>query len=451
MTALICCTALTSNPAFADQAPKNTNNWYVEGNAGYTILNPIAQDFVQPTPIPAVTFQHRSTVMPIALGVNTGYQFNPFLAAEVGFNYFFASQSHHNSLYAPTDPPLVGTLNYTITDMYALTLAGKATLPINTVFSLYGKLGLAYSGVTKIRRAQLNVGNVQTSDSIDDIAPLFGAGFQFNLRDNLYAQLGWMMIPKTTKQSACSEIIGLSCQTVNRPTINVVMAGLGYRFGGVGEKSKSNLTSLLSTMKRWYLEGNVGYTILSPVSPNHVNLRLPDNSFHVISHTNTVAPIGLGFNTGYQFNPFIAAEAGFNYFFTSQQNHMFETISQQFNLTRTITDMYALTLAGKVTIPLSTVFSLYSKFGLADVGATITSRSVSTNIQQTSSVSDISPLFGAGFQINLRDNLYIQLGWIMIPTKQTNCSVSDVAPIATCPLNRPMINEITGGLGYRFG
>jgi opacity protein-like surface antigen len=44
MATLVYCAILASSAAFADQAPKNTNNWYVEGNAGYTILNPIAQD-----------------------------------------------------------------------------------------------------------------------------------------------------------------------------------------------------------------------------------------------------------------------------------------------------------------------------------------------------------------------------------------------------------------------
>jgi opacity protein-like surface antigen len=180
----------------------------------------------------------------------------------------------------------------------------------------------------------------------------------------------------------------------------------------------------------------------------------------VLISKKNVTPIALGVNTGYQFSPFIAAELGFNYFFTSQRDQMSvvdHNIPDAGNLTRVINDMYAFTLAGKVALPIGSVFSLYSKLGLAYTMATVSAHSAGfstiSNSQRSVSVSDISPMFGAGFQINLRNNLYAQLGWMMIPNKQTSCSMLPPLGIIppTCPLNRPMINEVMGGLGYRFG
>jgi opacity protein-like surface antigen len=187
-------------------------------------------------------------------------------------------------------------------------------------------------------------------------------------------------------------------------------------------------------MKKWYAEGNVGYVLLNPVQAD-------SNAIDQYVSRKTQAPIGLGVNTGYQFNPFIAVEAGFNYFFSTQRHT--DSISG-LAMHVSLTDMYALTFAGKATMPLSSTFSAYGKLGLAYTGVTqIQSTPIS---QTTTSVGDVTPMFGAGVQVDLKKNLYAQLGWMMIPGKQGSCSSSQCTPV-----NRPMINTFTGGLGYRFG
>jgi opacity protein-like surface antigen len=341
--------------------------------------------------------------------------------------------------------------------MYALTLAGKATLPLNSLISLYSKIGLAYTRMSKIVRAEgvLDPGgpfHQQTSHSVGGITPMIGAGVQINLRDNLYAQLGWMMIPG--KESPCS---ATNCDVLNRPMINTVTAGLGYRFDEVSAAEKTQRGS-----EKWYIEANAGYTLLSPIQPETDGLVPAPPCF--ISDTKTVTPFGIGTNTGYQFNRFIAAELGFNYFFVSRRTTSLTTIfiedppdppvdfsaRQQDQLT----DIYALTLAGKATLPLNGLINLYSKLGLAYAGATfkhtqqltVNGGESTQNSQETTSVNGISPVFGAGFELNLQHNFYVQFGWMMIPAKESSCSSGRCNSV-----KRPMINEVTGGLGYRFG
>jgi opacity protein-like surface antigen len=393
------------------------DKWYLEGNVGYVLLNPIKQNFNGAAEAP-----HSQTTTPLGIGVNTGYQFNPFIAAELGFNYFFASQKNSQ--------PNSDTFDI-LTDLYALTIAAKTTLPINTVVSMYGKLGLAYAGIGSFYRPSSS--NRPLNKFATDISPLFGAGLQVNLSNSLYAQLGWMMIPG--KESSCTSSY---CPPVGRPMINEITAGFGAYMD-----THSNAAKVIGMkIKKWYAEGNVGYVLLSP--------RRAQSTFFDFSHknaTNITSPIGLGFNTGYQFNPFIATELGFNYFFISQEQP--GTDHSQRPRSISLTDMYAFTLAEKASLPINSALGIYGKLGVAYTRAT--QHGSTFNIQTSSSVGDFTPLFGAGFQANLSENFYAQLGWLMIPGKQSACTNAALDNFDFCPISRPMINEITGGIGYRFG
>jgi opacity protein-like surface antigen len=406
-----------SNPVFADSGLKDMKKWYLEGNVGYTALSPVDLDH------DVVGFaMNRERVSPVGLGANIGYQFNPFIAAELGFNYFFIAQRNTLFFTTPGNKEI-----RTLTDLNSFTVAAKATLPVNAFLSMYTKLGLAYTNVSLSTKIVAPSGSA-THVSAADISPMFGAGFQANLTNELYLQLGWMLIPG--KQASCSNT---HCTPINRPMINEITAGLGYRFGSL----ISSAFRAKNHTKKWYIEGNAGYMVLNPVQQD----------YSTETHRQTLTPFGLGINTGYQFNSFIATEWGFNYFFASQRNtvHNLGTVFQN-----TLTHMYAFTLAAKTSLPLNSTTSIYTKLGLAYSGVTFAAKRFGSDPLDRAAthtpVGDISPMFGAGLQTDLMSNLYLQLGWMMIPGKQSSCSANNCTPV-----NRPMINTFMFGLGYRFG
>jgi len=96
----------------------------------------------------------------LGLNANAGYMFNPYIGAEGGFTYSFG-----------------GTANSAYGSYYMFDAAAKGVLPLSSIFSLYGKLGVGYN--TYSAWGCSNCGNVNSN-----VGLLVGAGAQFNLSKN---------------------------------------------------------------------------------------------------------------------------------------------------------------------------------------------------------------------------------------------------------------------------
>jgi opacity protein-like surface antigen len=93
------------------------------------------------------------------LNANAGYMFNPYIGAEGGFTYSPGNTS--SSTYGA---------------YYMFDAAAKGVLPLSSIFSLYGKLGVGYSAEPPLGSCTTNCGNTSSN-----IGLLVGAGAQFNL------------------------------------------------------------------------------------------------------------------------------------------------------------------------------------------------------------------------------------------------------------------------------
>ncbi|MCC2626270.1 MAG: hypothetical protein K0R14_2143 [Burkholderiales bacterium] len=96
----------------------------------------------------------------LGLNANAGYMFNPYIGAEGGFTY------------SPGNTPLSAYGAY-----YMFDAAAKGVLPLSSIFSLYGKLGVGYNVYSPW-------GCTDCGNPISNFGVLVGAGAQFNLSKN---------------------------------------------------------------------------------------------------------------------------------------------------------------------------------------------------------------------------------------------------------------------------
>lgn len=103
---------------------------------------------------------------------------------------------------------------------------------------------------------------------------------------------------------------------------------------------------------------------------------------------------------GYNFNRFLAIEAGWTYLPKAKY--------QVAGVTTNTLKNYAVDLDGKVTAPLVEGFGVYGKLG---VGYLHTKGTLSTTFGNTNSISHVGPVVGAGVSYHVTPNLVGDLGW----------------------------------------
>lgn len=133
----------------------------------------------------------------------TGYQFNPSLAAEVGYSVFSKSDTN------------VGTNFKSHISTQAIDLSGKLIYPITNTFNFYAKGGAALVHENQDITNNTPGNNTQISFSTDPIRPLFGVGTGFNITQNVSLDASW------------TRILGNN----NIQNIDFYGAGLSYSFG----------------------------------------------------------------------------------------------------------------------------------------------------------------------------------------------------------------------------
>ncbi len=133
----------------------------------------------------------------------TGYQFNPSLAAEIGYSVFSNSDTN------------VGTAFKSHISTQALDLTGKLIYPITEAFNFYAKGGAALVHENQDITGTTSAGTTEISFSTDPIRPLFGVGAGYNISQNVSVDGSW------------TRILGNN----NIQNIDFYGAGLTYTFG----------------------------------------------------------------------------------------------------------------------------------------------------------------------------------------------------------------------------
>ncbi|HLF66063.1 MAG TPA: outer membrane beta-barrel protein, partial [Gammaproteobacteria bacterium] len=107
--------------------------------------------------------------------VYVGYQYNQYLAAEIGATY-----------YGEADVTVNGTK--VEPETYGGDVVGKMFVPVFGPFSLFGKAGLGYLHVN-------DAANYDTSSSVsrteNRINFIYGLGAEYSINANLYLDAGW--------------------------------------------------------------------------------------------------------------------------------------------------------------------------------------------------------------------------------------------------------------------
>ena len=112
-----------------------------------------------------------NTINELSWNANLGYQFNKFIAAEVG--YISLPQFRNNN-------------STVIKDGYVIDLAVKGIIPVNDKLQLYGKLGVGDSTA--------HYGNGLGSH--DEIVPVYALGASYALNNNSYIGFEAILTPK---------------------------------------------------------------------------------------------------------------------------------------------------------------------------------------------------------------------------------------------------------------
>lgn len=140
--------------------------WYAEGNVGTGKTNVSMSG----TSVSDTGF---------GWGLNAGYKFMPFFAAEIGYTHYPIAYAKVSGVKVAKDT------------LYSYDIAGKGILPFSdSGFELFAKLGLsrAYSHIVNTNPNVALIPNTGTKTATNYI---FGVGCQYSFMPNLSANLQW--------------------------------------------------------------------------------------------------------------------------------------------------------------------------------------------------------------------------------------------------------------------
>lgn len=174
----------------------------------------------------------------------------------------------------------------------------------------------------------------------------------------------------------------------------------------------------------FYAGGELGYS----------NIHQSDDPFNTEDNG---TGLGGGAQLGYQFNPYIAVEAGYLYF---------HNVDENFGGVNATYKEQAGDLVAKGTLPLNQYFTVYGKAGAAYVDASAEASTgvaivtpngnvVTGTFSNSESTNPIRPVYGVGVSYNMTPNVSADLGWTRI---QHNSTI-------------PNADITTLGLTYHFG
>jgi OOP family OmpA-OmpF porin len=187
---------------------------YLGGQVGWGSIHQFNED----NDNDLISYSHKD--QGVAGRLFAGYQINNNFAIETGITKF------SNATFKDTES-FLGT-TYTSNgkiEAYAVDVVGKAMLPLQNGFGIYGKLGAAYLSEKASYTAAVNDPDFGTESFSGDasahkVRPTFGAGVSYDINKNLVADLSWSHIQK----------IGADNNTGLENT-DLVALGLAYHFG----------------------------------------------------------------------------------------------------------------------------------------------------------------------------------------------------------------------------
>ncbi len=184
----------------------DANSFYFGGTVGAGKINPgTALQITATNPSTKI-----ESDINVAGRVFAGYQVNETFGFESGFTKF------HNASTKNIANTGFNSSNDVTVKTYAVDLVGKATLPLQNGFSVYGKAGAAYLNQKGNTNTYTTLASVTTSTSTNQTAsaiyPTVGAGVSYELNKNVSTDLSWNHIQKvgSNKNLGNTDLVGVS-------------------------------------------------------------------------------------------------------------------------------------------------------------------------------------------------------------------------------------------------
>lgn len=195
----------------------HSSHLYIGGQLGYANTH-MANKLIDPNaknPFEAATLSNDD----LAGRIYVGYQFNPYLAVELGYLQLANTNKKGIDQGIAAEKKL---------DQHAVDVLAKASMPIANNLSVYGKLGMAYL-TTNIRETF----NYSTPDH-DNVPVTINLNNQFGISKHIWAPeaaigINYNITPNISVDTSWTHIQPLGNKKPGN--IDFVALGLGYQFG----------------------------------------------------------------------------------------------------------------------------------------------------------------------------------------------------------------------------
>ena len=202
--------AASDSMAAPEQSQSNMNSAgvFVSGNVGY--------DKFDESKYPLFT-QYKNTGF--AWNTTLGYQYNRYVAAEVGYTSFANVTGSGSQNVSGITTNESGKIN----NIFGIDLLAKGILPVNSKFNVFAKAGAMYldgkaSGTVNARNASYNGGG-----TLKRWVPEFGVGAGYYVKRNVELSVQGL----TTLAVKGS---GTGINNVTMPATYIGLAGVSYKF-----------------------------------------------------------------------------------------------------------------------------------------------------------------------------------------------------------------------------
>ena len=178
---LVCSSLLiAAGSVYAPAALAQNNNWYAGVSAGYADVDLDVDGITTAmvtTGLAATAVETDSDDGQFSGGVFVGYQVNPYVGVEASYNYLGEAEFD----IATTGP--TGALSDDVS-IHAFSLDVVGTVPINDMFSVFGRVGVFYWSADQEATFTVPVGATGTFGEDDDGTDFkFGVGAAYKFND----------------------------------------------------------------------------------------------------------------------------------------------------------------------------------------------------------------------------------------------------------------------------
>lgn len=291
-----------------------------------------------------------------------GYDFNQYLAAEVGYAHFFNKSQLGEGATAIT----IRT--------QAFDLMAKLKAPLSNNLNVYAKAGLGY--------LDSNI-NGAGFDSRNNFNLVYGLGAEYAITSRIIADISWIRYSGNSTTQAIDKY---------QPDADALMLGIRFAFSDIWEKAAEPVN-----------ESNNGLYV--GLAAGYDNTNWPTTASGDTAYVKMAKINGMMEHIffGYDFNRYFATELGYSYF----NNKASESHAPSPVVTATVLTQ-AFDFLGKLKIPVVGNFDLYAKAGLGY----LMSHPTATNNDPTVNRNNLNIAYGLGCEYSFTPKVIMDVSWL---------------------------------------